>query len=115
MKPEDWIAAGYKRFEFSDRTLNKLADFGLQKRFDDEEGKKYFITVYVYDWSKYPQHHGDPFGFMPDVQFRLGNDAPTFDITMNGTFDIAIVEKEMKRLWEHFGKPYYDKWETNHD
>ena len=40
MKPEDWIEAGYKRFEFGDKKLNKRADFGLQKRVDDEQGKK---------------------------------------------------------------------------
>ena len=48
--PEDWIAKGYKQFK---STIKPLADFGLQKRFDDENGKRYFITVWVYDNSAY--------------------------------------------------------------
>lgn len=111
MIPEDWITAGYRRFELCDRLLNKSADYGLQKRFDDAQGKKYFITVYVYDWSKYPQRHGERFGFMPTVNFNLGNDEPFYDITINGTFDIAQCEIEMERLWIHFGMPYYEEFD----
>ena len=54
MTPDDWIAAGYKRYEVRNKQTNKLADFLLQKRFDDDVGKKYFITVYCYDRTKYP-------------------------------------------------------------
>lgn len=111
MIPEDWIKSGYRRFELCDNLLNKSADFGLQKRFDDEKGKRYFITVYVYDWEKYPQHIGERFGFMPTVNFALGNDKPFYDISMNGTFDIAECETKMERLWIHFGKPYYELFE----
>lgn len=114
MNPEDWIAAGYRRFELHSE-FNKRADFGLQKRFDDEKGKKYFITVYVYDnktlpmWNEIKQHTKE-YGFMPNVQFRIGNDDPFFDITIGGTFDIARCESEIERLWVHFGCPYYEEW-----
>lgn len=107
MKPEDWLAAEYRSF---DTRNEKLSDFGLQKRFDDEKGKKYFITVYVYDWIKYPQHIGERFGFMPTVNFNLGGDNPFFDVSMNGTFDIAQCETEIERLWVYFGMPYYEEW-----
>jgi len=46
LTPEDWEAQGYERFK---STIKPHVAFGLQKRFDDETGKKYFITVWVYD------------------------------------------------------------------
>ena len=37
---QDWLDAGYKRYG---NYQYKSADFLLQKRFDDSEGKKYYI------------------------------------------------------------------------
>jgi hypothetical protein len=52
----------------------------------------------------------EPFGFMPDVQFLLGEGKPFFNIQIGGGFDIAAVEAEIERLWIHFGNPYYELW-----
>ena len=49
---QDFINRGYKRFE-NHAEFNHAA-FGLQKRIDDEHGKKYFITVWAYEWTYYP-------------------------------------------------------------
>ena len=43
--------AGYK--PFTQRNLKEYTNSFWQKRFDDEKGKKYFITVAEYDNSKY--------------------------------------------------------------
>jgi len=85
---QDWLDRGYRRFEIADymRSINKNADFMLQKRFDDERGKKYYITVYCYDRSRYPEHAREylpEIGFMTDVQFQLGDHKPFFNITIN--------------------------------
>ena len=46
---QNWLDAGYKKYYGGH--LNN-ADFLLQKRFDDEVGKKYFIDIWVYEHSK---------------------------------------------------------------
>ena len=105
LTPEDWEAKGYKRFE---STFKPNAAFGLQKRFDDEIGKKYFITIWVYDHEDeyHRQFMGLPqwkdqfsrYGFQPDVQFTY-SDIP-FDISLHfsnsdkwGVTPIEYVER----------------------
>ena len=86
LTPEDWEAQGYKRFK---STIKPNVAFGLQKRFDDEIGKKYFITIWVYDYeddyhkrfmnlSRWKDQFSR-YGFQPDVQFTC-NEVP-FDIS----------------------------------
>ena len=115
---DDWIAAGYKRFELNTAPLNKNADFGLQKLFRDDTGKQYYITVYVYDRTRYPGYPWDskddaPYGFIPTAHFFVGEEGahsqPFFNIEMNGRFNITEAEEWFAKIWELFGKPYYRK------
>ena len=48
---QDWLDAGYKRY--NGNHFNN-ADFLLQRRFDDANGKKYFIDIWVYEYSNMP-------------------------------------------------------------
>ena len=120
MTYDDWIAAGYKRYEVKNREMNKLADFILQKRFDDEDGKKYYITVYCYDRTNYPPEYlemceGKPIGFMPTVHFSLGEGCPFFNIEMNGVEDrmgVEHVEEWFDAFWDMCNRPYYERNEA---
>ena len=114
---EEWIANGYRRYEvLHAKELHKLADFILQKRFDDEVGKKYFITVYCYDRSKYPQEMSahiknlPRYGYMPVVNFNLGDNMPFFNIEMNSVKSIDEVEDYFEGFWRHLKSPYYEEW-----
>lgn len=110
---QDWLDTGYRRYD--GRNLNN-ADFLLQKRFDDTEGKKYYIDVQVYEWEKYKSYGRNPalpsVSFQPEVQFQRQE-----DMTLNVTFlmdensTITDVEKEVEAMWVFLGKPYYEKWE----
>ena len=52
LTPEHFIEKGYRKFPAN---LNN-ADFGLQKiKYSTTGHKAYFLTVWVYDWSKYEQ------------------------------------------------------------
>ena len=109
---QDWLDAGYKRY---DRDFLNKSDFLLQKRFDDEAGKKYFIDIWVYEHSKqsyYRENLNIPaVSFQPEVQFRRDP-----DITMNVTFilnhdsTIAEIEQQFECLWLFLEKPYYERW-----
>lgn len=109
---QDWLDAGYKRYN---NHMYKSADFLLQKRFDDEIGKKYFIDIWVYEhFNKvyFSNNPGlKPVSFQPEVQFQRGEDM-TLDFTlhMKQDSDIADVEQQVEHLWVLLEKPYYEKW-----
>lgn len=88
---ENFIDAGYKRF--SNSNLNK-SDFGLQKLISDEIGKRYHITVWVYDWIKYRQfEYSVKLTFSPDVQLQLKNNM-YFDVKMLLNTDSTVEDIE---------------------
>lgn len=110
LTPEDWITKGYRKHN---QKLNH-ADFLVQKLIDDEVGKRYYITVYVYDRSLYP--HNIPnlprWGYMADVQFRHPDGSFT-NVQYNSFETIDQVEKHFDKIWAFFGKDaeYYDEYE----
>lgn len=109
MDIKDWTDAGYKMFDVKVSYINRNADFGLQKCISDDKGKKYYITVYVYDREKYSGDYNvvDRYGFMPTVHFDLRDNQPFFNVDMNGNFTINECELWFEGLFEFFGKPYY--------
>ena len=99
--PQDWIAAGYTRFEASD--MRPGEDFFVQKRIRDENGDVlYHITVSVTDVSKIPgvqlPHR---WGFTPRVDFRC---EPTVEVAVH-TSDPEVAEAKFHDLWVFLGKP----------
>ena len=113
LTPEQWIASGYKKFKLSP-VLDKLADYGLQKLFSNIMGKKYYLTVYVYEnFNKdyYTKYNGAilPYSFSPEVQFD-----PKGKMTFNAQFIMSVnttiedVEKQVRELWISVGSPYYE-------
>lgn len=111
LTPEDWIEKGYRRFNEVKHMTN--ADFGLQKCIRDDKGKKYYITVYVYDNSKY--NHIDcfkrnPWSFAPDCQFCGPLLTTNIELILSETSTIEDVEKHMESLWIHTGSVYYDTY-----
>ena len=110
---QDWLDAGYKRY---DNYQYKSADFLLQKRIDDSEGKKYCIDILVYEHSKQEYYRRNlalpPVGFQPEVQFQREGKM-TLDMTfiMNQDSTITEIEQEVECFWLFLEKPYYSKWE----
>ena len=113
---QEWLDRGYRRYEVDDRQseIYKRASFMLQKRFDDTRGKRYFITVYCYDRTKYPKYaqvNLPEIGFMPSANFNLGDDKPFFNVQMNDIENIDQVEEYFERFWNMLEKPYYEEFE----
>ena len=116
LTPEDWIDKGYKKLTSS---FKPYAAFGLQKRFDDDIGKCYFITVWVYDNTQYLDRHENrsKWGFQPEIQFTTKDDK-TFDVTFHhrndlkwGVTSIEEVEAFFYNMWEDMDCDYYETWE----
>lgn len=113
---QDWLDAGYKRYNNWD---SSGAEFLLQKRFDDEYGKKYFINIRVFNWKEFKVNNRNPhlpdYSFAPDIQFQFeGGERPTMNVELilSNDHTIETVEKEFENLWILMGKPYYEVWET---
>jgi hypothetical protein len=108
---DDFIKAGYKRFD-SDGWND--SDFGLQKLFSDEKGKKYFITLWVYDFSKYKKVTSEnKIRFSPDVQFTMdnGDRRVTINLHINDDDTVEYIEKFYEDMWYSFKSDYYQIWE----
>jgi len=110
---QDWLDASYRRY---DGRNSNGADFLLQKRFDDAEGKRYFLSVWVWDNTQYDFHKRNPslpkMSYQPEVQFQRKEEI-TLNVTflMNEDSTIADVEQQAEKLWLFLDKPYYEKWE----
>jgi hypothetical protein len=112
LSEQDFIDAGYKRFE---QTNHNSADYGLQKCIRDSDGRRYYITVWVYSWKKYQERIPNlkDFGFSPSVQFRDGDwNTVDIDYHMNEDTKVYEIEQLYNMIWETLGRPYYERYET---
>ena len=111
LSEQDFLDADYKRF---DQTTYNGASHGLQKCICDSEGKRYHITVWVYDYRQYrdlmPMRD---FGFSPEVQFREGRwNTVDIEYHTNDTTTVKDIEDFYSAMWYHLGMPYYERYEN---
>lgn len=112
--PSDWKIAGYRRFS-QVKHVRDYAAFGLQKLFSDTKGKRYYLTVFVYDNKELNKRLDvklPEYSYEPDVQFCF-ECKPTINIQLSLNSDnwsIAEVEQQIENLWVTVGKPYYEDW-----
>ena len=111
---EDFLEAGYKRFE---QTYNS-ADYGLQKCIRDDKGKKYYITVFVYEHFKSEYYKANPhmnrYGFTPNVQYHeIDENDVTTDVSLIVDYSnttVKIIEDKFEMLWKVLGGVYYERY-----
>lgn len=99
-------AAGYKKFNdgFSQHKLGDWYRCSYQKRFEDEYGIRYFISVIYY----VANIHGEFLDkFSPSVQFnRKGT---VFDVNMlHGKESLEEMEAFFYDLWTKMNVNYYE-------
>lgn len=110
---DEWIKAGYKRFE-QVKYHKQYASFGLQKLISDSKGKKYYITVFVYDNKALKQRHPDittdDFSYQPEVKFCSDLLTHNLELSVHKGATIKHVEQAIEDLWLMLGKPYYEQY-----
>ena len=115
LTPKDWLDAGYRRCNQKFRD----SDYLVQKLFSDNVGKRYYLTVYVYEnctKSYYEKFQGslNAYSFMPDVQFLHENKLGlNIQLLLQDDTSILQVEEQVDHLWIVLGKPYYELSCTN--
>ena len=113
LTPQHFIEKGYKRRELGNYEKNTLADYLLQKLIDDEDGKKYYIDIYVYDYSTQERFKDWPkYGFQPEVQFREGKH-PTMNVQVliDSSTTVQEIEDTFEELFKSTGAEYYSLYE----
>ena len=106
---ETLLAASYKPFK--QRNVKEFTNNFYQKRFDDEKGKRYFITIAEYDNSKYKVSHPmlPDFSYSPDGQFR--SNGITFNVEMLTPEFVEQMEAFFERMWVDMKCDYYERWD----
>ena len=94
------IAAGYNPFK--QKGVREYTEAFWQKRFDDDKGKKYFITIAEYGNS---EHN---FMYSPFTQFESHN--VTFDIEMHHPESVEQIEEFFESTWVRMDCNYYSEW-----
>ena len=113
LTPQHFIEKGYKRRELGNYEKNTLADYLLQKLIDDEDGKKYHINIYVYDYSTQERFKDWPkYGFQPEVQFREGkHPAMNVQVLIDSRSTVQEIEDTFDELFKSTGAEYYSLYE----
>ncbi len=113
ISPEDWEAKGYKRFSNTHHLLGDYCSFGLQKLVSDEIGKKYYITVKVYDNSDLVERGQNisSWSYSPSLQFISEGVTFDFDPFFHDT-TIEGMEKFIQGVWDKLDCDYYETWDV---
>jgi hypothetical protein len=98
MTKQDFIDSGYKEYVNYDKS--RTADCLLQKRIRNKDNKtKYFINVYMYDFSQYPQVNIEPkIQFEAESRFN-DKDEGFYTFTIHKIDDINKMEEKMDELF----------------
>ena len=72
----------------------------FQKRYDDESGKRYFITVRKWrEWCHPTTGIVEPPAYEYDVQLYSGEGRDAIDLTFHSSWELQDVEQAMEVLW----------------
>lgn len=113
MTDRDFIERGYSEYEpteFDSECVVKR----FQKRFDDDIGKKYFIDILKWDFSKFPNIY-DPYPYEYTVQLYHGNkpDADALDLYFHSSWNIDDVETFVEKIFSTGDFDYYETWDLS--
>ena len=106
MTNQEFLDAGYTRFNpppYEDCITDMY-----QKCFEDEIGKKYFITVERWDYTPVARGRNIPISYNFTVQFNTQEDR-TLNIDCFNGFDIESAENFFENIWNTGWFKYYSE------
>lgn len=114
MTDQDFIQRGFKQYLPILHLESDGIEAHFQKRYDDEIGKRYFITVNK--WKSITDRNGVvwPSNYEYEVYFHKDDgDGGTkaIKILLYAGWDIDEVEEYVQQLFETGLFEYYEKWE----
>ena len=106
MNKQDFIDAGYQRF--NPPPYNECVTDLFEKCIRDNKGKRYFIHVYVWDFSMY-EKIPTGFRFESEVNLTLNNDND-IQIKMLDGWTIEEMEQYYRNIWDTGMYKYYEEY-----
>lgn len=116
---EDFIKRGYKKYSKTPFDSESVM-YNFQKRFDNENGKKYFIDIRKIDnrWmeDKYVNKSWyRPFTYEYSCQLYKKETHDALDIDFHSSWTIEQVENFVEKLFQDGLLDYYETWEGTRD
>lgn len=114
---EDFINRGYKKYNKTPFDSNSVM-YNFQKRFDNENGKKYFINIHKIDnrWmeDRYEnQSWYRPFTHEYSCQLYRKETHDALDIVFHSNWNIEQVEEFVEKMFKSGELDYYERWDEN--
>lgn len=121
---QEMIDSGYKIFSSG----ISYAIRGFQRRFDDDFGKKYFITVWHWNHGKqHPEWNNAPNQdtYQFTTQLRINKNKKELCVDLDVVADVlpteyntelttlSELEAFFEKTWNDMGKPYYETWDES--
>ena len=107
MNDEYILSKGYKEFEPSPFDGDGVITM-FQKRFDDEIGKKYFITIKKWSWEKFGRADIPDYTYEFDTQLYQKDTRNPINIEWFSGWELDDVEKHLENLWNADEYDYYE-------
>ena len=115
MTDQDFISRGFKQFPPTPHLDPDGMETHFQKRYDDEVGKRYFITVNKWKAFEHPYTHErfEPtYEYSAQLYKKSGrHDAKAVDFLFHSTWTLDEVEDYMQKLFDTGLFDYYEKWD----
>lgn len=109
-KVEELLERGYSRYAPSPVDGECVTDL-YQKRFDDETGKKYFITVKRWDFSKFPNARGLKPSLEYETQLYKKGSHDAVNLSFFDSWNVEDVEEHVEWMFSSGRFDYYEEWD----
>lgn len=107
MTDEYILKKGYKEFKPSPLTNENIVK-AFQKRFDDDKGKKYFITIYKWDWCRFHREDMPDYSYELETQLYKKDSHCPLNLTFFGGWTVDDVENHLEETWNSDIYDYYE-------
>lgn len=104
MTDNDIIKRGYDEYKPSPFHSSGIVKC-FQKRFDDDNGKRYFIDVHKWDIPSFTN------SYEYSIQLYNKDTHDAIDLLFHSTWEIDKVEEFVKKLFETGMFDYYEEWD----
>jgi hypothetical protein len=109
MTDEYILSKGYKEFkptQFDGSNVIKC----FQKRFDDDKGKKYFITIKKWDWREFHREDMPDYSYELETQLYKKDSHCPLNLTFFNGWTVDDVENHLEEMWNPDIYDYYEEW-----
>lgn len=98
------LQKGFKQF-LPNRIVSNNIEICFQKRYDDNIGKRYFITI-----NKWKPIGTDPASYEYTTQFYNNINHDAINMTFHNSWKLEDVETYLNKLWETGLFDYYERF-----